>query len=58
MAKLSDDQIRFIIDLEASGAQGKINSLQAEISKLDAQNSKLQKSLSGVNSELSLNKFI
>ena len=53
MAKLSDDQIRFIIDLEASGAQGQINSLQAEISKLDTQNSKLQKSLSGVNSELS-----
>ena len=53
MAKLSDDQIRFIIDLEASGAQGKINSLQAEISKLEAQNSKLQKSLSSVNSELS-----
>lgn len=53
MAKLTDDQLRFIIDLEAGGAQGQINSLQAEISKLDAQNSKLQKSLSSVNSELS-----
>ena len=38
MAKLTDDQLRFIIDLDASGAQGRINTLQVEISKLEKEN--------------------
>lgn len=38
MAKLTDDQLRFIIDLDASGAQGQINTLQTEISKLEKEN--------------------
>lgn len=52
MAKLTDDQIRFIIDIEATGAQGQINTLQAEIGKLEKQNSSLSKSLTAVNNEL------
>lgn len=28
MAKLTDDQLRFIIDVDANGSQGQINSLQ------------------------------
>ena len=53
MAKLTDDQLRFIIDIEATGAQGQINTLNAEIGKLEKQNASLSKSLTSVNSELS-----
>lgn len=52
MAKLTDDQLRFIIDIEANGAQGQINSLSAEIGKLEKQNASLSSSLSKVNNEL------
>jgi len=52
MAKLTDDQLRFIIDIEATGAQGQINTLQAEIGKLEKQNSSLSSSLTKVNNEL------
>ena len=52
MAKLTDDQLRFIIDIEATGAQGQINSLQAEISRLEKQNASFSSSLSKVNSEI------
>lgn len=52
MAKLTDDQIRFIIDIEATGAQGQINTLQAEIGKLEKQNASLSSSLNKVNNEL------
>ncbi len=52
MAKLTDDQLRFIIDIEANGAQGQINTLQAEISKLEKQNASFSSSLSKVNSEI------
>lgn len=38
MAKLTDDQLRFIIDLDASGAQGQINTLQTSISELEKEN--------------------
>ena len=31
MGKLTDDQLRFIIDIEANGAQGQINTLNAEM---------------------------
>ena len=52
MGKLTDDQLRFIIDIEANGAQGQINSLSAEIGKLEKQNASLSSSLSKVNNEL------
>lgn len=52
MAKLTDDQLRFIIDIEATGAQGQINTLSAEIGKLEKQNASLSSSLSKVNNEL------
>ena len=52
MAKLTDDQLRFVIDIEATGAQGQINSLQAEISRLEKQNASFSSSLSKVNSEI------
>lgn len=52
MAKLTDDQLRFIIDIEATGAQGHINTLNAEIGKLEKQNSSLSSSLTKVNNEL------
>ena len=52
MAKLTDDQLRFIIDIEANGAQGQINSLSAEIGKLEKQNASLTSSLTKVNNEL------
>lgn len=52
MAKLTDDQLRFIIDIEANGAQGQINSLSAEIGKLEKQNASLSSSLTKVNNEL------
>lgn len=52
MAKLTDDQLRFIIDIEANGAQGQINSLSAEIGKLEKQNASLSSSISKVNNEL------
>lgn len=52
MAKLTDDQLRFIIDIEANGAQGQINSLSAEIGKLEKQNASLTSSLNKVNNEL------
>lgn len=52
MAKLTDDQLRFIIDIEANGAQGQINSLSAEIGKLEKQNTSLSSSLTKVNNEL------
>ena len=38
MTKLTDDQLRFIIDLDASGAQGQINTLTASISELEKAN--------------------
>ena len=38
MAKLTDDQLRFIIDLDASGAQGNINTLQVAIANLEKEN--------------------
>ena len=46
MAKLTDDMLRFIIDLDASGAQGKINTLTADISKLERENQSLRSILS------------
>lgn len=52
MAKLTDDQLRFIIDIEATGAQGQINTLSAEIGKLEKQNASLSSSLIKVNNEL------
>ncbi|MBQ4395874.1 MAG: phage tail tape measure protein [Paludibacteraceae bacterium] len=52
MGKLTDDQLRFIIDIEANGAQGQINTLSAEIGKLEKQNASLSASLSKVNNEL------
>ena len=52
MAKLTDDQLRFIIDIETTGAQGLINTLQVEISKLEKQNASFSSSLSKVNSEI------
>ena len=52
MAKLTDDQLRFIIDIEANGAQGQINTLSAEIGKLEKQNASLSSSLNKVNNEL------
>ena len=52
MAKLTDDQLRFIIDIEANGAQGQIKSLSAEIGKLEKQNASLSSSLSKVNIDL------
>ena len=52
MGKLTDDQLRFIIDIEATGAQGQINTLNAEIGKLEKQNASLSSSLSKVNNEL------
>ncbi len=52
MAKLTDDQLRFIIDIEATGAQGQINTLSAEIGKLEKQNASLTSSLTKVNNEL------
>lgn len=52
MAKLTDDQLRFIIDIEAKGAQGEINSFSAEIGKLEKQNASFSSSLSKVNSEI------
>lgn len=52
MGKLTDDQLRFIIDIEANGAQGQINTLNAEIGKLEKQNASLTASLSKVNNEL------
>ena len=48
MAKLTDDQLRFIIDLDASGAQGQINSFQAEVRKLEKENVRLTKSMKGL----------
>ena len=50
--KLTDDQLRFIIDIEANGAQGQINSFSAEIGKLEKQTASLTASLSKVNNEL------
>ena len=38
MAKLTDDQIRFIIDLDAKGAQGQINTLEESIRSLEKEN--------------------
>lgn len=38
MAKLTDDQLRFIIDLDATGAQGNINTLQVAIANLEKEN--------------------
>lgn len=52
MAKLTDDQLRFIIDIEANGAQGQINTLSAEIGKLEKQNASLSSSLNKVNNDL------
>ena len=52
MGKLTDDQLRFIIDIEANGAQGQINTLNAEIGKLEKQNASLSSSLTKVNNEL------
>ena len=46
MAKLTDDMLRFIIDLDASGAQGKINTLTVDISKLERENQSLHSILS------------
>ena len=52
MAKLSDDMLRFIIDLDASGAQGKINTLTANIAQLEKENQSLNKVLSANEKEL------
>ena len=52
MAKLTDDEIRMIISLDAKGAQGKINSLEVSTHKLEQQYSELQKTLSSTEKEL------
>ena len=60
MAKLTDDQLRFIIDLDASGAQGEANTLSASIHKLEqankeyaASNRETQKEIAKMEKELS-----
>lgn len=52
MAKLSDDLLKFVIDLDASGAQGQINTLTSEIAKLEKENKSLQKTISANEKEL------
>ena len=41
MAKLTDDEIRMIISLDAKGAQGKINKLEVAIHNLEKDNKNL-----------------
>lgn len=60
MGKLTDDQLRFIIDLDASGAQGQINTLTASISELEKANKEYadanretQKEIAAMEKELS-----
>lgn len=53
MAKLTDDQLRFIIDIEATGAQGQINTLQASISKLETETKEYGDSLRKTNKDIS-----
>ena len=52
MAKLTDDQIRFIIDLGASGAQGQINTLEDSIRSLEKENGNLQRTITANEKEM------
>ena len=52
MAKLTDDQLRFVIDLNASGAQGEINTLQVAISGLEKENRNLSGSIRETEKEI------
>lgn len=52
MAKLTDDQIRFIIDLDAKGAQGQINTLEESIRSLEKENTNLQRTISANEKEM------
>lgn len=52
MAKLTDDDIRMIISLDAKGAQGEINNLEVATHKLESQYSNLSKTLNSTDKEL------
>lgn len=52
MAKLTDDQIRFIIDLDAKGTQGQINSLEVSINSLEKENRNLQNTIAANEKEM------
>ncbi len=52
MAKLTDDQLRFIIDLDAKGAQGQINTLEQSIRNLEKENGNLQRTITANEKEM------
>lgn len=52
MAKLTDDQLRFIIDLDAKGAQGNINTLEESIRSLEKENGNLQHTITANEKEM------
>lgn len=51
--KLKDDEISWVIDLDAKGAQGEINKLSGAIRDLERENSKLQKTIQATEAEYS-----
>ena len=52
MAKLTDDQLRFIIDLDAKGSQGQINTLEDSIRSLEKENGNLQRTITANEKEM------
>ena len=52
MAKLTDDQLRFVLSLDASGAQGEINSLEKNINSLEKENTALAGSIRETEKEM------
>ena len=52
MARLTDDQLNFVISLDAQGAQGEINTLQSGIRELEKENKNLSGSIRETEKEL------
>ena len=52
MAKLTDDDIRMIISLDAKGTQGEINKLEVAIHNLEEENKNLAGSISETEKEM------
>ena len=52
MARLQDDQLHFILSLDAKGVQGEINNLEVATSKLEKEYTELNSTLSKTEKEL------
>jgi chromosome segregation ATPase len=51
--KLKDDQIRWILSLDAKGVQGELQTLSSTIKKLSADNASMKKEMAGANKQMS-----